>query len=160
MSAGARCSNLRATAGFYYVNADIKLSQDDSQSTSASVAQPQDLTSAINANPGTLSQFKGTQFVIGGAWAGATYDLTQTGNIGLPASPLITPFSAKSQTPGSAIPNVGVTQQMEAFGMPVTLGLGLLSAAGAGTDFRKQPASNGTSTYLTILEFASSNQRG
>ena len=31
----------------------------------ASVARPQDLTSAINANPATLTQFQGTQFMFG-----------------------------------------------------------------------------------------------
>jgi long-chain fatty acid transport protein len=32
----------------------------------------------------------------------------------------------------------------------------LIGAAGAGTDFSKQPQSNGTTSYLSILEFASS----
>ncbi len=119
-----------------------------------SLARPQDLTSAINGNPATLTQFQGTQFLIGGAWAGSTFNLTQTGNIGLPADPLITAFSARSQTPGSAIPNIGVTQQFDFGGLPVVAGLGVVGAAGAGTDFRKQSQSNGTSTYLSILEFA------
>ena len=34
-----------------------------------SIARPQDLTSAINANPATLTQFKGTQATFSGAWA-------------------------------------------------------------------------------------------
>ncbi|MEX0676981.1 MAG: hypothetical protein WD063_07890 [Pirellulales bacterium] len=119
-----------------------------------SIAAPQDLISGINANPATLTQFHGTQFIVGGAWAEPTFNLAQTGDIGLPADPLITPFAAKSQTPGSAVPNIGVTQEMEAYGLPVTLGLGLVGAAGGGTDFRDEPESNGTSTYLSILEFA------
>ncbi len=121
-----------------------------------SIARPQDMISAINANPATLTQYRGTQFSLGGAFAGSTFNLTQTGDIGLPATPIITPFSAKSQTPGAAVPNVAVSQDLEAYGLPVTLGLGLIGAAGAGTDFRKQSASNGTSSYLSILEFAGS----
>jgi long-chain fatty acid transport protein len=31
-----------------------------------SIARPQDLTSAMNANPASLSQFRGTQFPFGG----------------------------------------------------------------------------------------------
>ncbi len=118
-----------------------------------SIAQPQDLISAINANPATLTQYHGTQFTIGGAFAGSTFDLTQTGSTLIPG---ITPFSAKSATPGSAVPNVGVTQELGAYGVPLTVGLGLIGAAGAGTDFRSVPQSNGTSTYLSILEFAPS----
>ena len=86
----------------------------------ASIASPQDLISGINANPATLTQFEGTQFIIGGAWAEATFNLTQTGNIGLPADPLIRPFSAKSKTPGSAVPNIGVTQEIDAGGVPLS----------------------------------------
>src|SRR5262245_46247762 len=46
-----------------------------------SIAQPQDLTSSINGNPATLTQFTGTQFLFGGAWAEPTFNLTQTSNI-------------------------------------------------------------------------------
>src|SRR6188472_1629347 len=46
-----------------------------------SIARPQDVTSAINANPATLTQFQGTQFLFGGAWAEPTFNLTQTSNI-------------------------------------------------------------------------------
>src|ERR1700729_2351317 len=56
------CDRLRMSAGraavpcvqrpvFCYVNADIKLSQDDSNSPSASVAQPQDLTTMAQRLP-------------------------------------------------------------------------------------------------------------
>ena len=118
-----------------------------------SIAAPQDLISGINANAATLTQFHGTQFTIGGAFAGSTFNMNQTG-----AAPAIgvTPFSAKSGTPGAAIPNIGVSQELTAYGLPVTLGLGLIGAAGAGTSFIKQPQSNGTSTYLSLLEFAPS----
>ena len=36
-----------------------------------SIAMPQDLVSAVNGNPATLTQFYGTQFIFGGAWAAA-----------------------------------------------------------------------------------------
>jgi len=61
-TADAGCDQLRMSAGhaavtcgqlpaFSYVNADIKLSPDDSQSPSASVAQPQDLTAMAQRLP-------------------------------------------------------------------------------------------------------------
>lgn len=121
-----------------------------------SIARPQDMISGINANPATLTQYRGTQFTMGGAFAGSTFNIAQTGDIGNPANPLISPFSAKSATPGAAVPNIGVSQDLTAYGLPVTLGLGLIGAAGAGTSFIKQPQSNGTSTYLSLLEFAPS----
>jgi long-chain fatty acid transport protein len=46
-----------------------------------SIARPQDLTSAMNANPGSLTQFRGTQFAFGGGWAEPTFNLTQASNI-------------------------------------------------------------------------------
>src|SRR5689334_4513595 len=49
----------------------------------ASIALPQDLTSGINANPATLTQFQGTQFLFGGAWAEPTFNVEQTGPIPL-----------------------------------------------------------------------------
>src|SRR6476469_1210604 len=55
-----------------------------------SIARPQDLTSALNANPGTLTQFEGTQFLFGGSWAEPTFNLTQTGPIPLLG---VTPYS-------------------------------------------------------------------
>jgi long-chain fatty acid transport protein len=119
----------------------------------ASVAQPQDFLSSINGNPATLSQYHGTQFTLAGAFAGPTIDLTQTG-----PAPLIgvTPFSAKSGTPGTVIPNIGVTQELSAYGLPVTFGLALIGSAGAGTSFLREPQSNGTSSYLLLLDIAPS----
>lgn len=114
-----------------------------------SLARPQDLMSAINGNPATLSQFSGTNFEFGGAWVGPTFNLEQTGNV----VPDVTPFAAKSGTPGVAAPNIGVTQDLSAQGLPVRLGLGLVSTAGGGVDFRDVPASNGTSSDLLVLNF-------
>ena len=118
-----------------------------------SIARPQDLVSAMNGNPAALTQYRGTQFTVGGAFAGSTFDLNQTGNTLLPG---ITPFSAKSSWPGSALPNIGVTQDISALGLPVTLGLGVVSTAGGGTSFRDVPASNGTNLGMTFLNFVSS----
>jgi len=116
-----------------------------------SIANPQDLISSINANPGTLTNFHGTQFLVGGAFAGSTFNLAQTGDIPLLG---VSSFSAKSGTPGAAIPSIAVSQELSAYGLPVTVGIGVVGAAGAGTSFIKQPQSNGTSTYLSLLEFA------
>ncbi len=80
-----------------------------------SIAAPQDLVSAINGNPGSITQFHGTQFTIGGAFAGPTFNLNQTGNTILPG---LTPFSAKSSQPGAALPNLGVTQELSAWACP------------------------------------------
>lgn len=118
----------------------------------ASVARPQDLTSAINANPATLTQFEGTQFLFGGAWAEPTYNVSHTATPPLPVGT----FSAKSGTPGVAGANIGVTQDFTALGLPATLGMGLISAGGGGTDFRDVAASNGTSSELVVLGITNS----
>lgn len=47
--------------------------------------------------------------------------------------------------------NIGVTQDFNALGLPATLGIGFISTAGGGTDFRDVPASNGTSSQLVVL---------
>jgi len=66
-----------------------------------SVAAPQDFISAINANPAALTQYRGTNFTLGGAFAEATVNLTQSA----PAPALgVAPFSAKSSTPGAIVP--------------------------------------------------------
>jgi len=114
-----------------------------------SIAQPQDLQSAINGNPATLTQFHGTQFSFGGAWTEATYNISQLNSLpGLG----ITPFSAKSGTPGAAVGNIGVTQDFSALGLPATVGLAFVTNAGAGVDFRSVTASNGTSAHYMALD--------
>src|SRR5882672_1126772 len=89
----------------------------------ASIARPQDATSAINANPASLSQFRGTHFVFSGAWAEPTYNLTQTSNIPIVGPPLIEPYSAKSVAQGTPLGDIGVTQELDAMGLPATMGL-------------------------------------
>lgn len=117
-----------------------------------SISRPQDLLSAINGNPATLTQFRGTQFSFSGAWAEPTYNITQTAPLPLVN---VTPYSDRSGTPGSAAPNIGVTQDFGALGLPVTWGLGLMTNAGAGVDFREVPASNGASAEYLALDFVS-----
>lgn len=117
-----------------------------------SIARPQDLTSAINANPASLTQFRGTQFLFGGGWAESTFNLTQTSNIPvIGPDPLIEPFSAKSTAPGTPLGNIGVTQDLDELGLPVTLGLGFVTTAGGFVDFRQVPQSHGTNTGQTIF---------
>lgn len=114
-----------------------------------SIALPQDLQSAINGNPATLSQFRGTQFSFGGGWAEGTYNIRQEAPLPLVG---VDPYSAKSGTPGALLGNIGVTQDFGVLGMPVTVGLGFISNAGAGVDFRDVPESNGTSAHYVALD--------
>jgi long-chain fatty acid transport protein len=115
----------------------------------ASLAEPQDIQSAINGNPATLTQMQGTQFSFGGAWAEPTYNIEQTTNLPLAG---VSPYSAKSQQPGSALGNIGVTQDVTALGLPATFGIGLMSNAGLGIGFRDVPESNGTSAQYLALD--------
>ena len=114
----------------------------------ASTAAPQDLQSAINGNPATLTQYRGTQFGLGGAWIEPTYNLS----VAEPGLPFVGAFAAKSDAQGIAAPNIGVTQDFNAWGLPVTMGLGLMAGSGAGVDFRQVPASNGTYASLVALD--------
>ena len=113
-----------------------------------SIAAPQDLQSAINGNPATLTQYRGTQFGMGGAWIEPTYNLS----VAPPGLPFVGPFDAKSDAQGVGAPNIGVTQDFSAWGLPVTMGLGLMAGSGAGADFREIPASNGTYASLVALD--------
>ena len=97
----------------------------------ASIARPQDLTSAINGNPASITQFTGTQFLFGGAWAEPTFNLNQTAPIPFIGPPQIDPFSAKSTAPGAPMGNIGVTQELSTYGLPATLGIGFISATGS-----------------------------
>jgi long-chain fatty acid transport protein len=116
-----------------------------------SIAQPQDLVSGINANPATLTQFAGTQFQFGGAWAEPTFDLTQSSVIPPIGPSLIEPFSAKSTAPGTPVGNIGVTHNLNELGLPVTFGIGFVTTAGGFVDFRHVPESHGTSSALSIF---------
>jgi long-chain fatty acid transport protein len=74
----------------------------------ASIAAPQDLQSAIHGNPATLTQYRGTQFGLGGAWIEPTYSLS----VAPPGLPFVDAFDAKSDAQGIAAPNIGVTQDL------------------------------------------------
>lgn len=114
----------------------------------ASIARPQDVTSAINGNPASITQFKGTQFLFGGGWAEPTFNLTQTGPIPVVGPSLIDPYSAKSSAPGAPVGNIGVAQELCFNGMPVTVGLGFVSSCGGIVNFREVPESHGTNSGL------------
>ena len=116
-----------------------------------SVAAPQDFLSAINGNAAALTQFEGTHFTVGGAFVGPTARLSQTDPIPLLG---VDPFSQKSGTPGAVVPAIGVSQQLDGLALPTTVGLAVLGAAGGGSSYVQDPASNGTSAYLLFLEFA------
>jgi len=118
----------------------------------ASTAMPQDLQSAINGNPATLTQYRGTQFSLSGTWIEPTYNLS----VAPPGLPFVGAFDAKSDAQGIAAPNIGVTQDFNAWDLPFTLGLGLIAGSGAGVDFRGVPASNGTYASLIALDIVTS----
>ena len=116
-----------------------------------SIARPQGVMSAINGNPASLTQFEGTQFMVGGAWAEPTYNLAHVGGL----LPRLGTFAAKSEAEGTALGGFGLAQDLHALGMPATLGLGLAASAGAGLDFSGVPESNGTSVTISVLEIHS-----
>ncbi|MCA9235004.1 MAG: hypothetical protein KDA44_06020 [Planctomycetales bacterium] len=116
-----------------------------------SIARPQDVTSALNGNPATLSQFHGTQFVFSGAWAEPTFNMAQSSNLPTVGTPQVEPFAAKSTAPGTPVGNIGVTQDLDALGLPATFGVGFVTTSGGFVDFRQVPASNGTNTGMTIF---------
>lgn len=114
-----------------------------------SFSQPQDVQSAIYGNPATTTQFDGTQFAFGGGWAEPTININQARN-----APVIgvSQFQAKSQAPGSMLGNIGVLFDASALGRPIKLGVGFMSNAGLGVDFRHVPESNGSNTSLLELD--------
>ncbi|MEI8212218.1 MAG: hypothetical protein WCI02_08715 [Planctomycetota bacterium] len=117
-----------------------------------SIARPQDVVSALNANPASITQFRGTQFMFGGGWAEPTFNMTQSAPLPIDSpNPLVRPYSAKSQAPGTPLGNIGVIQELEEFGLPVTVGVGFLNTAGGFVDFRQVPESNGTNTGMAIF---------
>ena len=117
-----------------------------------SIAAPQDFLSSINGNPGSLTQYTGTQFTFSGAWAEPTFDMQQDVPLVLAG---ITPYSAKSTAPGSPMGNIGIVQDLTPLGLPARMGLGFISAGGGGADFRHVPESNGTNVALQVLEMTS-----
>ncbi len=115
----------------------------------ASFSRPQDVQSAIYGNPATMTQYAGTVFAFGGTFIEPTVDITQTESLPLVG---VDPYSAKSDTPSTLATNIGVIHQQTFFGRPVTLGLGLLTNAGLGVDFRPVANSNGTHANYTAID--------
>ena len=113
-----------------------------------SISAPQDVISAIALNPASLTQYRGTHFAFSGGWIEPTYNIGNTGGV----LPNIGNYQAKSSTPGSALGNIGVSQDFSALGMPMTAGVGLLGTAGAGLNVASVPESNGTSNSIAILQ--------
>jgi long-chain fatty acid transport protein len=68
----------------------------------------------------------------------------------------VAPFSAKSSTPGAVVPAIGVAQEVTGLPLPTTVGLAVLGAAGGGSSYVQEPASNATASYLLLLQFAPS----
>ena len=96
-----------------------------------SLAEPQDVPAAIFGNPAALTQFRGTQFTLGGAWAEGYPTVT---NSGVPGG--AGPFSATSRTQGFASPEIGVIQDLRPVGVPGDLGLGFATLSGLGAEYR------------------------
>lgn len=113
-----------------------------------SIAEPQDVLSAINTNPAALTQFRGTNFTFGGSWIGPTVNMRHTGNGLLPG---IGPFEGRSGTPGASLANIGISQDFRAMGRPVTLGVSLISLAGLGVDYSAQANAGNSALTLQIL---------
>ena len=113
-----------------------------------SIARPQDLTSSLNGNPATLTQFPGTQFTFSGTWVEPTFNLTQTEPLPLVG---VDPYTGKSTAQGLPAGNIGVTQDLSALGLPATFGLGFVTTCGGFADFRQIPESNGTNSGLSIF---------
>lgn len=142
-----------ATAQTYGIDFRNTLMPASGGMAGTSVAAPQDFLSAINANPAALTQYEGTHFTIGGAFAEATVNLEQKAPLPLLG---VAPFSAKSSTPGAIVPAIGVAQEVTGLPLPTTLGLAVLGAAGGGSSYVQEPASNATASYLLLLQFAPS----
>jgi long-chain fatty acid transport protein len=150
-AAGAAAAS--ATAQTYGIDFRNTLMPASGGMAGTSVAAPQDFLSAINANPAALTQYEGTHFTIGGAFAEATVNLEQKASLPLLG---VAPFSAKSSTPGAVVPAIGVAQEVTGLPLPTTVGLAVLGAAGGGSSYVQEPASNATASYLLLLQFAPS----
>lgn len=144
----ACCLSQRAEAQTFGVELHNTLMPASGGMAGVSIAQPQDLISAINANPATLTQFRGTQFIMGGSWGEPTINLAhQQGQL-----PMLGTFRAKSEAQGVMAPSIGVTQDLTMLGLPATFGIGFVSSAGGFVDFRQAPQSAGTNSALSVFE--------
>ncbi len=133
----------------YGSNLQNLLTPADGGMAGVSVAQPQDVPSAIFGNPATLTQFKGTEFTMGGGWIEGYPTISNDGSFNGG-----TPFSVTSRTPGFVAPSIGVTQNFDIGGKSATIGMGLSSVSGAGAEYRgRAPGTilnNYTEEYLVL----------
>ncbi|MHB8899850.1 MAG: OmpP1/FadL family transporter [Thermoguttaceae bacterium] len=113
----------------------------------ASLARPQDVQSAVAGNPSTLSEFRGSQFSLGGVWSEPTFDVTHDGSV------TGVPFSGKSSAQGCLLPTIGAIQDLSSLGVPGSLGLGVTTLSGVSEQFTNEPGSLGTHTEFLILGF-------
>jgi long-chain fatty acid transport protein len=115
-----------------------------------SLAEPQDVPAAIFGNPATLTQFRGTQFTIGGAWVEGYPTVTNNGSLNSGV-----PFDVTSRTQGFACPAIGVIQDLRPVGVPGAFGLGFSSLSGLGAEYRGRApngsALNNVSNEYTVL---------
>ncbi len=115
-----------------------------------SIAEPQDVPSAIFGNPATLTQFRGTQFALGGSWVEGYPTITNNGSLNGG-----TPFSITSRTQGFAVPEIGVIQDLRPAGLPGAFGLGFAGLSGLGAEYRNRApsgslANNMSSEYMVL----------
>jgi long-chain fatty acid transport protein len=118
-----------------------------------SIAEPQDVPASIFGNPATLSQFHGTQFTLGGAWAEGYPTVINGGTLNQLNQG--TPFSATSRTQGFVVPEIGVAQDLRSLNVPGTLGLGLAGLSGLGAEYRGRVPenvglNNSSSEYMVL----------
>jgi long-chain fatty acid transport protein len=154
LAVGVLCATVgirSAHAQAFGIEANNTLMPASGAMAGASIARPQDLTSAINGNPATLTQFYGTQFLFSGAWAEPTFNLNQTSQLPIAGPPSVEPYSAKSTAPGFPLGNIGVTQDFSALGLPAAVGMGFITTSGGFVDFRQVPESNGTNTGIAVF---------
>ena len=142
----------QATAQSFGVELHATLNPAAGGMAGVSVAKPQDLQSAFTGNPATLTQFQGTQFSFGGGWVEPTINIDNDATLPIAG---ISPFDAKSGQPGSALGNIGVTQDFSAFDLPMTWGLSLQSGVGLGVKYIDVDESNGSAASLLGLHTAS-----
>lgn len=115
-----------------------------------SLAEPQDVPAAIFGNPAALTQFRGTQFTLGGAWVEGYPTVTNNGSFDDGG-----PFSVTSRTQGFACPEIGVIQDLRSAGVPGAFGLGFASLSGLGAEYRgRAPEGSGlnnvSSEYVVL----------
>lgn len=94
------------------------------------IASPQDVGAAVFGNPATLSQFKGTQFMLGGTFYDVDVDAKHDG-LGLK-------WEGNSKAGPYLLPNIAVTHELTD---QLTMGSGVSVISGVGSDFRGKEGS-------------------